>query len=191
MAAIPDKIQYGIVAINGYQLPTWLQIPFIVAHIDLPNPEKGRLNEAGDAVIIGFQVKTEQRKTVQGVALLLGRIYGFITDFCGIEHSAGMEIGKIDKSQDTWIINTNRLAIRIGNSEIFGFQFTTKKHSVTFYGYEGWNRKTQDHICLDSSGGIFLLGFLLSWTTYGKRKNGSKSNLCFYRHGWKWNRRMW
>lgn len=191
MAKLPDKMQYGIVAINGLRLPTWLQIPFIVLHMKVQSSDTWRLNEARDAVDVGFRVRTEQRKTAQAFALLLGRIYGFITDLCGIEHTVDLKIGQIEKPKDTWIIKNDRLAVRIGGSELFGFQLTTKKHQVTFFGYEGWNKKTQDHICLGNSGGVFLLGFLLSWTTYGKRKKGTSGNLCFYRHGWKWTRQRW
>ncbi len=190
MAKLPDKMQYGIVAINGFRLPVCLQIPFIVADMKIGYPVLERNSEATAEVSIKLQITTERRKTVQGIALLLSRIYGFVTDFCGIEHPVDVQIGQIEKPRDIWIINTDRLAIRIGGSEIFGFQFSTKKHRVTFYGYEGW-KDSQDHICLGRSGAVSLFGFLLTWATYGKRKNRAKGNLCFYRHGWKWDRRMW
>lgn len=95
MAKLPRIIAYGIVSINGRRIPRVCQIPLVIARVKVQKSEKGMLNKVCNKLVIGFHVKTEQRKRTQSIVILLGKICCSIPRFCRINYHADIKLGEI------------------------------------------------------------------------------------------------
>lgn len=91
--------------------------------------------------------------------------------------------------KERWLIKHKRFSLRIDGGEILGWQIVTKRHELTFWGYEG-SPNNRDYMQFGSSGGFMLLGIMFSWQYYGKsyHKGKSRYGRSYNRYGLKWKR---